>query len=211
MPRITHWSLGAVLLLGCGGAQSPESAIESGIVREERAAQREERAAAADEARYDPDARALLGASGPVALLVAAPEVYNPTDRYRERAQRHRQHANQHLERAAEYRTFEARECALVPSETRDACPLLVDVERVDDVDAGVRITFAAYSEMEPVVQELRCHIAFAAAEGREGMESCALYVPGAQVSVEGHAVLLTTNDRHYVGELRRRARQQAL
>lgn len=204
MRRTSDAILSVVLLFGCG---APQYATASG---HEREAETEERAARADEARYDPHARTMMGTHGPAAQFGVPPDVFNPTEQYRDRAERHRQHANEHRRQATELRTFEAQECAFLPEATREACPLLLGVEQMEDVDGGVRITFASGDEMAPIVEHLRCHIAFAAAEGRDGMENCALYVPGAQVRAEGHVVLLTTNDGRYVAELRRRARLQA-
>jgi hypothetical protein len=85
----------------------------------------------------------------------------------------------------------------------------LLGVEGMADVEGGVAIEFGADRDIAPVIEHLRCHIAFAAARGTEGIEHCALYVQGARVEARGQTVLLTTSDSARVDELRRRARVQ--
>jgi hypothetical protein len=111
---------------------------------------------------------------------------------------------------ARELRQYEARVCRWIPTETRQACPLLLGVQRIEDVEGGVRITFATRGDLVATVDHLRCHFAFAAAEGREGMETCAIYVHGAEVTAVGNAALVTTSDTGRVEELRMRVRSQA-
>ncbi len=197
-----------VLLAGCGGAQSPASEDLTASGHEAEAA-REERGAQEQAGHYDPGARTLLSHSAGT-QVISAPDVYNPTDRYRQRAERLEERADEHHRAAAELREYEARECRWIPTETRRGCPLLLGVTRMEDVEDGVRITFASDVDMESTVDHLRCHFAYAASEGRAGMESCALYVHGAQLRVDGHDLVLTTNDHTRIGELRRRVYQQA-
>ena len=197
-----------LLLLGCGGPLDPrtESLTAS---QHETEAQAEEGAAREHDAQYDPDARRAVGGRGATGDVYGL-QVYNPTDAHLEEAAAHHAHAEAHRDRADELRAYEEHECAMFPAETREACPLLLGAEAMDDVEGGVQITFAADQDVAPILQHLRCHIAFAAAQGREGMESCALYVFGARVDAEGQVVRLTTPVAGNVAELRRRARVQA-
>ena len=201
--------VGAIALaFSCGGAQDP--AAEDLTAAEHLAeAEREEARAAEAESRYDPDARERSGSEG-IGPVTVGGRAYNPTEHELAVAERHREHANAHRSRAEELLAFEARECELLPEESRAACPLLLDLERVEDVRGGVRMVFAEGPNLDPVVQHIRCHIAFAAARGDDGMETCALYVHGARVAVQDNVVSLTTDRGEHVAELRSRVRRQA-
>ena len=176
----------------------------------EQAAEREERAAMAHAASYDPNARATDGQLGIGPMVVYGTDVYNPTEDELEEAAEHLAHAEAHRHVAEELRAFADAECSRFPESTRAACPLLLDLLAVDDIQGGVRMTFAADAAIAPITDHIRCHIAFAAARGTEGMESCALYVPGAVIEVHDNVVLLTTVRPEHVAELRRRVREQA-
>jgi hypothetical protein len=188
----------------CGGPQ-PVTARDH-----EEAAAREEREALAHEESYDPNARATDGPQGLGPLVVYGTDVYNPTEQELVEAAEHRAHAEAHRRIADDLRTFAEAECARFPESTRAACPLLLDLTSVDDIEGGVRMSFAADAAIAPVVDHIRCHIAFAASRGIEGMESCALYVPGTAVNVDENVVFLTTVRPEHVAELRRRVREQA-
>lgn len=205
MDRTTMFAL--ALLFGCGGAPDPRTEDLTAAQHEEEAA-REERAAEQHDEAYDPEARALVGARIANPDIASGPEVVNPTQGELEQAEDHRDHAGAHRARAAELRAFEARECRGVSEAAREACPLLLGLTEVEDVPNGVQLTFSGDSA--DVVRQVRCHIAFAAAQGREGMDECALYVHGARVRARGNVVTLTTSEGDHVDELRQRARVQA-
>lgn len=194
----------AALLLACAGSPDP---VREDLTAEghEREAEEEEREAEDHEGRYNPHATTAGGATARFGV-----DAYNPTEAQLAAAEEHRAHAEAHRQRAAELRAFEEAQCSEFPAETRAACPLLVGLERVEDVGGGVRMTFARDADITPVVEHIRCHLAFAAAQGRDGMEDCALYVSGAELEVSDGAVLLTTTERAQVAELRRRVRAQA-
>jgi len=120
------------------------------------------------------------------------------------------EHAEAHRRRAEELRAFEAVECAQLSADQRASCPLLLHLQAVVDIEGGSRLTFADDQNIGPVLEMLRCHIAFAAAQGREGIDECALYVPGATLRSEENVVLLTTDQVEHVDELRRRVAVQA-
>ncbi|MCZ7683548.1 MAG: hypothetical protein M5U28_34130 [Sandaracinaceae bacterium] len=203
----THTSAAAlaVVLVACAGSPDP---VREDITAEEheREAEEEEREAAEHDAQYDPDARTAGGQEAAARFGIG---VYNPTEGHRAAAEEHRAHAEAHRRRAEQLRAFEQAECAEFPAETRAACPLLIGVERVEDVPGGAAITFAEDVDLTPVVDHIRCHLAFAAAEGLEGMEECGLYVLGARVELRERTIVLTTTERRQVAELRRRVRAQ--
>jgi len=213
MPKTIIWSAVALLALAlgvaCGGPQDP--ATENLTAAEHEAeAEREEAAAAEHEGQYDPDARLTTGGQQPGTDLYYGTDHYNPTEVHLHAADDHREHAGAHRERAAQLRDFAEAECAEFPPETRASCPLLLGLVEVEDIEAGIRMTFASAQDLAPVVDHIRCHIAFAAAMGNEGMDHCALYVHGASVDVEGTSVDLITDQPGFVAELRRRVRVQA-
>lgn len=185
------------LLIGCGGPEDPR-AEDLTAEEHEAEAQRELREAEETADHYR--------------AVYYGPEVYNPTEAHLYDAAVHQAHAEAHRLRASELRAYEAVECVEFPPETRAACPLLLEVVDVSNIDGGVRITFAESVDIAPVVDHVRCHLAFAAAEGGEGLEDCGLYVPGARaVSVPGENVIqLTTDQPEHIPELRRRVAIQA-
>lgn len=201
-------AVAASLLLGCGGPQDPATEDLTAEEHEDQAAA-EERLAQERAAEYDPDARMRVGSVNPDSPVFYGPEVYNPTEVHLDAAREHREHAEAHRTVADQLRVYAQQECAEFPADTRASCPLLLGLETVENIDGGVRMHFASQLDLRPVVDHIRCHIAFAAAEGREGIEHCALYVHGAQVRVEGNSVILTTTVPGNVEELRRRVAVQ--
>lgn len=158
-------------------------------------ARAEERKAEALEARYDPWATAWLVPVEPVNTFTYEDETYNPTEQYLVAAHKHREHAEAHLEAAAELALSEAEECGEIPPEARGACPLLGQVGEVENVEDGVRITVADGVEREAVLAHMRCHLAHAAKLGFEGPELCPLYVKGLSIEEDGDTILLTAED----------------
>ncbi len=201
-------ALALALLAGCGGAREP-AAEPLTAAEHEAEASREEAAARAHDAQYDPDARTTSGGEPPDPRYHGH-DVYNPTASHLVEAELHRQHGHAHRERAEVLRAFEDAECARFPADSRASCPLLLGLEAVEPIEGGVRLRFAEGVDFASVVDHVRCHIAFAAAHGTEGISECALYVPGARVVVDGRELLLTTSDAGRVEELRRRVAVQA-
>jgi hypothetical protein len=199
--------VGALILVACGGPQDPAEEDLTAAEHEEQAA-REEQEAEEHEDRYDPGARTTAG--GAATETFYGLDVYNPTEVHLTEAEEHRAHAQAHREMAEALRAYEELECGRFPPGARAACPLLLGLESVEDIEGGVQMTFAEGANLEPVLDHIRCHIAFAAAQGTEGIEHCALYVHGAQVAVDGRVVILTTTEEDHVAELRERVRIQA-
>ncbi len=74
------------------------------------------------------------------------------------------------------------------------------------DTSNGVRITVQAGTDMDALIARVRCHVAFANTQGREGMERCPLYVPGVQVEQSGpNSIELSTKGKANVRELQER------
>jgi hypothetical protein len=199
--------LAGALFAGCGASEVRVEELSA--ARHEREAASEERQALEHEGRYDPAARRSVGGarSGEAYFGV---DVYNPTEGELRAAQQHREHAHAHRDAAEQLRAFEERECAHFPSETRVACPLLAGaVIRVEDVDGGVMLIFADGVDPTPVLDHIRCHLAYAASRGRDALAECALYVEGAVLEVTSDGATLTTDAQAHVAELRRRVRVQ--
>jgi hypothetical protein len=168
-------SIATASIIGCASVPDPR-AQDLTARQHENVAAREETDARVREAHYDPGARRQLGPRIVSPNVDYTPDTYNPTDTNRAQAVREREQARAHRVRAAELRQYEARECRWIPTETRQACPVLTGVSRIEDIEGGVRISFVDEQDMLATLEHLRCHLAFAAAEGREGVESCTLY-----------------------------------
>lgn len=112
--------------------------------------------------------------------------VYNPTARHRAHAEKHQAHAREHLDAARVLEGFEEAQCASFPSETRAVCPLIGQLVSVEDIPGGSRVRVADGVEVNALVAHIRCHLAFARARKREGMDTCPLYLEGVRVSRVG-------------------------
>jgi len=210
----TRWKLAstamlASILLGCGGAQGTEPQDMS-AADHRAAADAHDEAAAGHDAQYDPEAvdtRLPTGAAGGGQLYDWAEEVYNPTASHSTAAREHDDVAAQHRRAAATLEAFERQQCASFPPSTRALCPLLGQLASADDVDGGVRLVFREGVNSDAAHQHVACHVAFAGTQGREGMDHCPMYVPGARVERgEDGATLLVTDEAGAVSDLRHRA-----
>jgi hypothetical protein len=129
---------------------------------------------------------------------------------HRALAQRHARAAREHARAARALEDFEELECQAFPRETRAICPLEAQTASVEDIFSGVRVHLAEGTNVNAAITHMRCHQAFARARGREGMDSCPLYMPG--VWVERHATSEAVDflalDPDDVERLRRRTRE---
>lgn len=135
-------------------------------------------------------------------------EVYNPTEHHRASADQHQRHAEQHRQAAQKLLSYEQAQCVQFPKETRSSCPLMGQIKAVEDVDGGARITFHEGVPMQATVDHMKCHFAFARAQGYEGMKSCPLYLEGVSVEADGQSVTLTTDKPEAIEPLRKRSRE---
>ncbi|MCB9540061.1 MAG: hypothetical protein H6704_27930 [Myxococcales bacterium] len=111
-------------------------------------------------------------------------------------------HAEAHRAAARTLRANEALVCEAVAEPDRAVCPLMepgiVDVEYRDD---GVAVTYTNIESGE-LERRVRCHHAYGARVGREGMDGCPLYQRDLAIEVvpspDGAAVVLhlTSDDR---------------
>ena len=88
-------------------------------------------------------------------------------------------------------------------------CPLLGQVEEVDDIPGGVRVRLAKGVPRHAAAAHMRCHLAFARARKRTGMQACPLYLPGVGVELppNSDAIDLLVADPRDVKALRLRTR----
>lgn len=169
-----------LLALGCA-APSPEAQPDAmSAEAHRREATEHEREAGAHERRYDaraktPDARDRYPQEF---------EAYNPTAVYLRLAREHRRHAREHLDAAHLLEQFEEAECGDFSPETRASCPLLGQVDRVEDIPGGVRVHLMEGVPRHAAAAHMRCHLAFARARGRTGMLECPLYLGGVRVEL---------------------------
>jgi hypothetical protein len=216
MTRKTLWTVALFLGAACA-AEDPNVKPTDMSAAEHRAeAQHERQLAQQDADRYKPSAARVVPMSTPAepqAPGVAFPlTVYNPTEGYLREADKHRAHARQHERAAAALEKFEQGECRQFPERTRAACPLLGPVTKIEDVESGVRVTFAPGTRVDAVVAHMRCHYAYAKAHGFDGSVSCPLYMPGLEIEQAGPgAVDLKARDKAQRDDLRARAREDAV
>lgn len=170
----------ALLALGCA-APSPGARPDAmSAEAHRREATEHEREAGAHERRYDARAKT----PDDLDRYPQEFEAYNPTAVYLRLAREHRTHAREHLDAAHLLEQFEEAECGAFAPETRVVCPLLGQVDRVEDIPDGVRVHLAEGVPRHPAAAHMRCHLAFARTRGRAGMLECPLYLSGVRVEL---------------------------
>lgn len=204
----------AALLVSACSSQAPGTKADDMSAEEhQRHAEEHQKVSDEHEEEYDPGARRVREdlPADPTRQSYRV-EVYNPTERHGTSAEQHKRHAEQHRQAAQELLTYEQEQCAHFPEETRSTCPLMGQIEAVEDVEGGARITFYDDVPLQAAVDHMRCHFAFARSVGREGMDSCPLYLEGVSIEVdtEGHAVTLETDNSEDVESLRERSAEHA-
>jgi hypothetical protein len=191
----------AALLALLASCRSPGTRPTDMSAPEHEARADQERAKAAEVGRkYDPDDTATMivdsgagvgetGAAGSSMGIVD----YNPTERYRVAAQQHERIAAQHERAAAKLRAFEDQACTGFTPAVRASCPLLGPVRKVVDVVGGARVELANPAEANAIASHIRCHVAFANANGvaEEDMDECPLYLKGLTVDVNNDGALV--------------------
>ena len=120
-----------------------------------------------------------------------------------DRAEAHREHAEEHERAAAALEQFEAVECQAVPAPERAACPFL-GVEDTMTLDNGVRVTLKKGTDVNDVLARMQCHAAFARAQAYQGMEHCPIYHKDTQIrlSPDGNAIDITSNNANVAAEV---------
>ena len=200
--------LAATVAAACGSSGTHPDDMSAEEHRQ--TAGEEEHDANLHDADYDPNARATT--AGRSSVMANAEfyglAIYNPTAGHRAEAQGLRELAAEHRGAAAALEHFEEGACAHFPPETRPSCPLLGQVREVTDVEGGVSIRLVDGANDDAVRDHSRCHVAFAATHGRDGMDHCPMYVAGVSVGPGEEGVTLVTDQgQAAVADLRRRAR----
>jgi hypothetical protein len=207
------------LLVGCGPYRSStEADAMSEADHRERAAA--ERRSAEAHGRSDDPSRVrrsdtthggyegILGGDAPSSTHATPPgQVVDPGAGHRSAARRARELAREHEAAADELVAFEAQECADVAPDHRASCPLLGSVRAAEPVEGGVAFELSDGVDAQAVLVLARCHAAFGRRRGREGMESCPLYIESVHVELVGRRLVLTTDIPGAVSALRERAR----
>jgi hypothetical protein len=119
----------------------------------------------------------------------------------------HLAHASEHEAMADKIEAFAAAECVSVPAGSRAACPL-VAVASVEDLANGVRLHLRADQPLDEIVARMRCHLAFARAEGKLRTPDCPLYIGGIEIAraPDGSGIDLIASSKSVASEIRRRA-----
>ncbi|MBT8464917.1 MAG: hypothetical protein KJO57_09535 [Deltaproteobacteria bacterium] len=188
------------VLVGCATTSGARPEDMSAKAHEEEAA-REAAKAEEHAVKYDPNAPGAVGSDS----AFEGPE-FNPTETHNRQAQRHRKHAHDHAEAAEALKRAEEEACGSIAPDSRSWCPLLGPVVASEDTSNGVRITVREGTDVDELVARIRCHLAVANTEGREGMDRCPLYVPGVEVQQSGpNAIELSTKGKASIRELQER------
>ncbi len=190
------------ILVGCAttpGARPEDMSAKS----HEEAAAKEAAKAEEHAAKYDP-AGTSAQSSGSDAAFEGAD--FNPTDVHNLQAEKHRRHAADHAAAAEALKGAEEEACRSIASDSRSWCPLLGPVAATQNTSNGVRVTVRKGTDVGALIARIRCHVAFANTQGREGMDRCPLYVAGVQVERSGpDSIELSTKGKASVRELQQR------
>ena len=217
------WSAALATALGCSWLGPGTRPDDMSAEAHRREAEGHARWEAEHMRGYDPEARVRHGTPAPPGVVLPRPRYdyrdtdlyfevreYNPTEVHRDRAKGHGKLAREHEHAARVLEEFEEAQCQAFPKETRGVCPLVAQVESLENVFGGVRVRLMGGANVNAALTHMRCHQAFARARGREGMDSCPLYMAGVWLERVGSTrdVDLLALDPDEVGELRRRARE---
>jgi hypothetical protein len=159
------------------------------------------RADAADQcARYDPTAMGggpgSFGREGPSLFPVVVQAPFNPTLGHLYRADELAFHAREHERAAAALEADEESRCRAFPPALRAACPMAAPL-RVEDLANGVRLYLPVLLPLDPTVEHMRCHLAWAHTRGFAPTADCPSYLPRMEIRArpEEHAVDLVSDD----------------
>lgn len=205
MKKQVTWAVVALavsgLLSGCASTPGAKPEDMSAKAHEEQAV---EHAEMAQEHAAQASASASTGEGTGSDIVLGAGA--SPAEMHEMQAERHLQHAQDHLAAAQALEKAEEQACKSVPPQARESCPLLGPVVSTEATANGALIAVREGTDMKALIAQLRCHIAFANAQGRKGMEHCPLYVPGVQVKQVGPTVIeLTTTGKANIQELQKR------
>jgi len=182
-----------------------------------RRAAREHSASATHASQWNPQAARPTPFRNPIDSASQDPpftaEVYNPTDRHLQAAEKHHRHARQHEAAAEKLEQFEEQECRSFPPASRAACPFLGPATQVRDIEKGISVRMADSVRVDAVVAHMKCHAAYAQARGFPPDTTCPIYVRGVSIrqGANPREIELTVADPSLVTELRQRARDEVV
>lgn len=198
---VLAFSVSACATVSPGSRPDDMSAAEHRATAERHAAE-----AAKSDALFDPAAKATRSPDEREDFG-AYEEVYNPTKVNLEIAEKHREHSRQHRAAATALETFEKQECRGFSTPVRASCPLLGVVERVNNIEGGVRLLLSDGVNTRAAADHMRCHYAFGRTRGRHGMSGCPLYLGDLEISVSGkRSIDVIAKDPAIVEQLRTRS-----
>lgn len=204
----------ALTFSACANQKAAESDPDDmSAEQHQQAAEREEQKAGEHREQYDPDAieqRPTVSMSrDPTEGHQYSIETYNPTEHHLEKAKKHERYAKQHANAAETLLAFEDKHCEKFPDKVRASCPLMGQVEAVDDVDKGAKLHIADSVNLEAIADHMRCHFAFGRTQNQEGMDSCPLYLEDLSFETleEEHAVIIRTDKEANLEAVRQRSR----
>lgn len=188
------WVAAVALLTMCG---SPEVKLDETTAEgHEQEAKAERKRAEQEHAAYDPNRSELrevpaphVDAGAPVLVTV------NPTAAHLSAAEAHRRHAHQHELASMKLQAFEDVACKPVAPASRASCPSLI-ATAVERLPNGIRLRCEP-EQVDKVLAEMRCHLAFARARGFDSDYLCpfALKFVRADAAAERTGVDLTSDD----------------
>lgn len=193
--RVVGALVASLIAAGCASTPPPGASPQDMSAEDHRQHAAEERAKAQVHSdRYNPNAGEEIGTGGPYGYGYGV-SVYNPTGHHATEAAEHRAHAQAHQAAAAALEEFEDEACKELPPKTRAVCPLLGQIAAAKNVSDGVAITPSSGVHREALVAHMRCHLAYAATHGFEGMSTCPLYVKGVTLEDDGSNLVLHAPD----------------
>jgi hypothetical protein len=177
-----NWLLGGLgplvwMLLTCN---SPQVAVdETTVSGHEQQAQLERKKAQEQQAAYDPrqERRHELPAAGPQEGRATMLITVNPTQGHQSRAEAHRKHALEHEIAAIKLQAFEDAACQALTAAERGSCPTLI-ATAIEKLPQGIRLRCAP-EQVDKLVAEMRCHLAFAKARGYDSPYLCPFALQG--------------------------------
>ncbi len=188
-----------------------------------KAAKDHDKLAGEHKGQFDPDAKATATALPADAIAPGGPfsagvgdfyfpvTVYNPTGQHLGHSASHKQHAQQHAEAAAALEKFEEAQCQAFPKATRVVCPLLGQVDRVEDIEGGARLYLSKDVPTDAVLAHLQCHAAYARTAGREGMPGCPMYLKAISITKAGDAAVdIVSENSDTAKQIRTRSKSHA-
>jgi hypothetical protein len=180
--------------------------------RHRAVAKQYQREAEKHEKRYDPKAEAFRSRGGGGGSPVDIEDLdipYNPTEVHLGHAREQKEHARQHRAAAQTLVSFEGESCRQFSKDNRVVCPLLGQVQRVQNTPKGVRLYLVKGVPVKAVLAHMKCHYAYGHVVARKGMDGCPLYLKHLTIraSQDYRFVEITSEEAQVVKEIQRRAK----